>query len=302
MDSGEGQCHFRLDGDRPDDLHVPGLPHGVAEQRGLAHTGLTPQDQRAARAPADGVEDLAERLRLRPAVEQPHPGGRSPDRSCGTVPRTRDRRHQGPQPVDRRAGGAEDRVHLGEAALRRRVSRHPTRRRVEPGPRGGEVPPAQPHEPAPELQRGDREGRDPAVPGPGTGGQVLRLGVLPALGLEHGQRPQGRDVGPSLGGPAGQRLGLDVAPERREDCGPLGVERVPVSTALSRGVEVGERLREPVEGAPRPRRPRARRGRAARPARRHVRSPRPGPGPVRAAGAGRSASPGRRRSGGRRDR
>jgi hypothetical protein len=68
VDGGEGQDHLRLDGDGPDDLQVPGVLHGVAEQRGLPHTGLTPKDQRAAHPPADAVENLVQRLLLRLAA------------------------------------------------------------------------------------------------------------------------------------------------------------------------------------------------------------------------------------------
>ena len=46
--------------------------------------------------------------------------------------------------------------------------------------------------------------------------------------------------------------GLGVAPDRLEDRRPLRVQRGPVRAASPRGVEVGERLGEAVEGGPRP--------------------------------------------------
>ena len=104
----------------------------------------------------------------------------------------------------------------------------------------------------PEVQRGDREGRDPAVPRTGSGEQALRLGDLPALGLEHGQCTQGREIGLALGGVSAQHVGLGVTPNGLEDSRPLRIECVPVRAVSSRGVEVGECLGEPVEGASRP--------------------------------------------------
>ena len=85
MDGGEAKAHLRLDGDRPDDLQVPGALDGVAEQCGLPHTGLTPEDQRAAHSPADAVENLVQRLLLRARGRSTAPHDGSPDRYGGTV-------------------------------------------------------------------------------------------------------------------------------------------------------------------------------------------------------------------------
>ena len=235
---------------------------------------------------------------------------RASARPPGDAPRRRARRRGWPRTPGRRStprGGAggrwrrrgsQGRVDLGEVAQRRRKGRHSTSGGVEPGTGRGEVPPAEPHQPAPEVERGDREGRDTAVPGSGPGEQVLRLADLPAGGLEHGQRTQVREVGPALRCALQQHGGLRVTPDRLEDARPLRVEGGPVRAARSGGVEVGECLGEPVEGAsrsrpgqPGPCRCRARRGRAARPARRHVRSRPPDPARARAAEAGRSGGP-----------
>ena len=49
-----------------------------------------------------------------------------------------------------------------------------------------------------------------------------------------------------------QHVGLGVTPDGQEDARPLRVECVPVRAVRSGGVEVGECLGEPVEGASRP--------------------------------------------------
>ena len=77
----------------------------------------------------------------------------------------------------------------------------------------------------------------------------LRLADLPAAGLEHGQCTQVREVGPALRCALQQHGGLRVTPDRLEDARPLPVECGPIRAARSGGVEVGECLREPVEGA-----------------------------------------------------
>ena len=72
VDGGEAEVPLRLDGHHADDLHVPGLVGAVAEQRRLAHPGLTAEHQRTTHASADAVEHGAERLLLGVAVDQPH--------------------------------------------------------------------------------------------------------------------------------------------------------------------------------------------------------------------------------------
>jgi hypothetical protein len=84
------------------------------------------------------------------------------------------------------------------------------------------------------------------------GEQALRFRDLPPLDFEHSERTQGREVGTALRGGPAQREGLGVAPHCLEDRRPLRVKRGPARATSPRGVEVGERLGETVEGGTRP--------------------------------------------------
>jgi len=72
------------------------------------------------------------------------------------------------------------------------------------------------------------------------------------LGLEHGQRTQRGEVGPALCRVSAQHAGVGVASDRLADRRPLRVQRRPVHTTSSRGVEVGKRPEKTVEGGPCP--------------------------------------------------
>jgi hypothetical protein len=102
------------------------------------------------------------------------------------------------QAVDGGVPGTQGRVDLGEVTQRRSVGRHPLQGGVEPGTGRVEVALAEPHQAAPEVERGYRERRDTPVAAPRLGEQALRLGDFPALSLEHGQRTQRREVGSAL--------------------------------------------------------------------------------------------------------
>ena len=73
VNGGKAQGHLRLDRYRPDDLQVRGTLDRIVEQRRLPHSGLPPQDQRAAHPGPHAVEHLVECLLLGAAVHQPHP-------------------------------------------------------------------------------------------------------------------------------------------------------------------------------------------------------------------------------------
>ena len=46
VESGESQLHLRFDSDQSNDLEVGGPGNHVVDQRGLAHAGFAPQDER----------------------------------------------------------------------------------------------------------------------------------------------------------------------------------------------------------------------------------------------------------------
>jgi hypothetical protein len=71
-------------------------------------------------------------------------------------------------------------------------------RDIEPGTGGREVTLPEPHQAASEVESGHGERRNPPVPAPCLDKQALRLRDPPVLGLEHGQRTQRGEVGPTL--------------------------------------------------------------------------------------------------------
>ena len=157
------------------------------------------------------------------------------------------------QTVDGGSVGAEGRVDLGEVAQRRSVGRYPAHGGAEPDTGCVEVTPAVPHQAAPKVEVGDRERRDTPVAAPRLGEQPFRLGDQSALGLEHGQGTQRREVGPALHCGSTQHQGLGVAADGLEDRRPFGVQGGPVGPAPPCCVKVGESLGEAVQGGPRPR-------------------------------------------------
>ncbi|MFI6491679.1 hypothetical protein [Streptomyces sp. NPDC050564] len=141
---------------------------------------------------------------------------------------------------------------LGQVAQCRRVVGHPA-----PGglvARAGriEIALAVPHHTASEIQLGERKRRRPLIVAPRLAEQPLRLGDLPAFGLEYGERAERREVALPLRRFADQGHGIRVAAEGLQDDGSFRVHCGLVPAVPARRAEVGNGLGEAVQGRPRP--------------------------------------------------
>jgi len=58
--SGVSQLHLRFDADQSNDFEIRGAADRVVEQRGLAHAGFAPQDERGAESAANRGKELSD--------------------------------------------------------------------------------------------------------------------------------------------------------------------------------------------------------------------------------------------------